>query len=113
MPLHIQLIMYSPIIGLAIATFLYVRYRRPARTGKPLSAFVYFPIVAIAGFAGFHGGKFSGILIACVVPEEPGNLCGLFGYFVTGPAACTLVMILTGFFLIRYARRRAQSTEPA
>ena len=113
MPLHIKLVMYSPIIGLAITIILYVHYRTSANSARPLSIFVYFPIVALAGLAGFQASKYAGMWIACTIPDEPGNLCGLFGYFVTGPAGCTLLMILTAYLLIRHARRPMKAEERA
>jgi len=45
-------------------------------------------------------GAGTGIFFACMVPAEPGNLCGLLGIFITGPIGA-LIGIVAGFYFSR------------
>jgi hypothetical protein len=105
--------MYSPIIGLGIAILVYINYRRSTKSVKPLSLFWYFPVVVLTGVIAYLIGKYAGIWIACSLPEEPGNLCGLYGYLVTGPAACTMAMILAALLTVWHAQHPGRDANPA
>jgi hypothetical protein len=86
----------SPFIAIVFAVVLYARHRRliEAEGRVPIVAYVLAAII-FAGIAGFCGMLW-GVRVAC---PEAGNLCGLFGVFVTGPIAALLAVILVGLAL--------------
>ncbi len=42
-------------------------------------------LIFLGGVAGFIGGYFAGVVVACdwLIPNS--NLCGIYGVFLTGP----------------------------
>jgi len=79
------------------AVFLYKRER--ARVGS----LAYILILLVCAVVAFMFGLSSGINLACV-QYPSGNLCGLFGFFVAGPLASSLTVILVSL-LMRLADR--------
>jgi hypothetical protein len=55
----------------------------------------YVLAIIVSGVIGGYLGLFFGVERACSVPK-PGNLCGLWGFFVTGPIAFSLSVLLIG-----------------
>ena len=85
----------SPIVAIVAAVLLYVRHRNRVEPGRRVPAIGYaLAILICAAVAGYAGLVF-GIQQACDAPKA-GNLCGLWGFFVTGPLASALAMLLVG-----------------
>ena len=66
-----------------------------------------------SGLLAYAVCKYVGIVAACTLPENPGNLCGLTGYFVTGPLGAIVAMVGMAWYLGRPERRASgdQSEE--
>jgi hypothetical protein len=79
----------SPLIAMIVAFALYVRHRERIEAERriPVVAYVFALIVTAvpAGFFGMLGGN----VLAC---PKAGNLCGLYGVFVTGPLSFSLAI---------------------
>jgi len=85
----------SPIATLVTAGILYARHRNRVEPERRVPVIGYVLAVIIAGAIGGYFGLFFGVERACSVPK-PGNLCGLWGFFVTGPLAFSLAVLLIG-----------------
>src|SRR5438270_13771061 len=80
----------SVLIALVAAFVLYARYAGRVEPERRVHFLVYlFLILVVGGISGF-AGTIEGVEIAC---PEAGNLCGLFGFFVTGPVAVALAIL--------------------
>ena len=84
----------SPLAAIFFAVRFYAvhRRRRPERNRR-LPVPVYVVILLVCAIISFPFGLFLGIRAACSGPAA-GNLCGLFGFFVTGPFASSLTIFL-------------------
>jgi hypothetical protein len=84
----------SPLPAIFFAVHFYTihRRRRPGR-GRRLPVVTYVVVLLVCAIIAFPFGLFLGIDAACSGPGA-GNLCGLFGFFVTGPFASSLVTFL-------------------
>jgi len=85
----------SPIAAIVAAIILYARHRNRVEPERRVPAIAYALAVIVSGAIGGYFGFFFGIERACSVPK-PGNLCGLWGFFVTGPIAFSLAVLLIG-----------------
>jgi hypothetical protein len=81
-----------PTIFFAVRFYTIYRRRRPGR-GRRLPVVTYVVVLLVCAIIAFPFGLFLGIDAACSGPGA-GNLCGLFGFFVTGPFASSLVTFL-------------------
>lgn len=88
----------SPLAAIVGAIALYGRHRDRVEPDRriPVGAYV-FAVIAGGVVAGFFG-LFWGIGQACYGPTAP-NLCGLWGFFVTGPMAFALAVLAIGLAL--------------
>jgi hypothetical protein len=95
-PLLWALAFLSPIVAIFFAVRLYAIHcrRRPER-GRRFPIVAYILILLVCAVVAFPFGAFWGISQACSTPAS-GNLCGLFGFFVTGPFASSLAIFLVG-----------------
>jgi hypothetical protein len=59
----------------------------------------YFLVAGIVGLGAGYLGTWWGVLWAC--HPGAGNLCGLFGFFVSGPIAGIVTFILVAVVLFR------------
>jgi len=84
----------SPLPAIFFAARFYAvhRRRRPERDRR-LPVIAYVVVLLICSIIAFPFGLFFGISAACADPGA-GNLCGLFGFFVTGPFASSLAIVL-------------------
>ena len=84
----------SPLAAIFFAVRFYAvhRRRRPER-GRHLPVVAYVVVLLVCAIIAFPFGLFFGISAACS-GREAGNLCGLFGFFVTGPFASSLAIFL-------------------
>jgi hypothetical protein len=84
----------SPIPAIGCAVVIYSRHCR-ARPEHRLPGIAYILILLVCAIIAFPFGTFYGISWACSSPEC-GNLCGVFGFFVTGPFASSIAILLIG-----------------
>ena len=96
----IQLALYSPLIALVFAIFFYVLHRERVEPERRVSLVAYVLALIVCGvIAGFFG-LYVGTEIACSSPKA-GNLCGIWGFLVTGPLSCALAIFLVGLAVYR------------
>ncbi|MEJ2534223.1 MAG: hypothetical protein P8008_01790 [Gammaproteobacteria bacterium] len=108
MPLSVvRFIALLPLLAFIAAGLLYLRHRRRAAPGQAIGAPAYFATIVAAGILAFEVGKYLGIIAACTLPEDPGNLCGLTGWFLTGPLSAALVILAVAALWLRKGRREA------
>jgi hypothetical protein len=87
----------SPLLATVAATVLYSRYcRKRAEADRRLKATAYALILLACAVAAYAIGVLLGISWAC---PSAGNLCGLAGFFVVGPLASALAILLAGTVL--------------
>jgi hypothetical protein len=80
----------SPFIAMIVAFALYVRHRERIEAERRIPALAYlFALIVAAAPAGFFG-MLGGNVLAC---PKAGNLCGLYGVFVTGPLSFSLAIV--------------------
>ena len=89
----------SPLLALVAAVLFYMRHRSRVEPERRVPGLAYFAAVIICGGLGGIAGVAFGIQRACSGPD-PGNLCGLWGFLVTGPLAMALVIFLVGCSLV-------------
>jgi hypothetical protein len=93
-PLLWVLAFLSPIAAIFLAARFYaVHRRRRPEPGRHLPLVAYVLVLLVCAIVVFPFGTFFGISQACA-PPGAGNLCGLFGFFVTGPFAFSLAIFL-------------------
>lgn len=87
----------SPLLATVGATVLYGRYcRKRPEADRRLRGMAYALILLACAVAAYGIGVLLGIGWAC---PSAGNLCGLAGFFVVGPVASALAILLVGSFL--------------
>jgi hypothetical protein len=80
----------SPFIAMIVAFALYLRHRERIEAERRIPALAYlFALIVAAAPAGFFG-MLGGNVLAC---PKAGNLCGLYGVFVTGPLSFSLAIV--------------------
>jgi len=86
----------SPFAAIIASFFFYARHRKLIEPERrvPIVAYVL-ALIIFGGIAGY-AGIFLGIALAC---PKAGNLCGLFGFFVTGPILFSLAIFVCGLAL--------------
>jgi hypothetical protein len=97
-PLLWFLAFLSPVAAIFFAMRFYVLHcrRRPQPDRRfPLVAYVL--VLLVCTIVAFPFGLSFGISVAC---PGFGNLCGLFGFFVTGPFASSLAMFLVSALIL-------------
>jgi len=91
----------SPVVAIFLAARFYALHcrRRPEPDRRfPLVAYIL--ILLVCAIIAFLFGLSFGISAACSTPGF-GNLCGLFGFFVTGPFASSLtIFLVSGLILL-------------
>jgi hypothetical protein len=93
-PVLWSLAFLSPLAAIFFAVLFYsVHQRRRPERDRRLPVVAYVVILLVCAIIAFPFGLFFGIGAACSGPGA-GNLCGLFGFFVTGPFASSLAMFL-------------------
>ena len=88
----------SPLIAIVPAVFLYGQHCT-ARPTHRIPALAYAFILLVCAVVAFPFGLFFGINLACSSPSAS-NLCGLAGFFVVGPLASALAIILVGWLIL-------------
>src|SRR5262249_11722318 len=86
----------SPLLALIAALALYIRHRRLIERERRVPIIAYVLTLIVCGGVAGYVGMGVGIALAC---PETGNLCGLFGVFVTGPISFSLATVGIGVAL--------------
>ncbi|MCW5575463.1 MAG: hypothetical protein KIT13_05155 [Burkholderiales bacterium] len=98
------------LLGLALLLlpvfYLSWRSARAPKKGLPLPFYLFASLGS--GVLMYGVGTAAGIWLACSSPGSS-NLCGLAGFFGLGPLLSGLVIVATAFWLVRNARRGADS----
>ena len=81
--------------AVAVAIILYARHRNRIEPERRVPTIGYALAITICGAIWGYLGLIFGIERACYGPK-PGNLCGLWGFFITGPIAFALAVLLIG-----------------
>ena len=97
-PLLMFLGLISPLVALLSAVLFYNRHRDRVEPERRVRGIAYVLAVIIGGVISGYFGVIFGIQLACNSPTS-GNLCGLWGFFVTGPLLMALAIFLTGWSL--------------
>ncbi|HXR87581.1 MAG TPA: hypothetical protein VN728_11435 [Stellaceae bacterium] len=89
-----------PVAALFSPIFFYSAHskRRP-NPERRFPVLLYIFVLLIAGVVGFFFGTIKGGEWACSFPTA-GNLCGLAGVFLTGPAAAAFAMAAVGSLIL-------------
>jgi hypothetical protein len=94
-PLLMILGLISPLVALVFAFVFYSRHRDRVEAERCVPGIAYILAVIVCGIIAGYLGLISGINLACSSPTS-GNLCGLWGFFVTGPLTMALAIFLVG-----------------
>jgi purine-cytosine permease-like protein len=100
----------SPLAAIVAAVNFFVRHRERVEPERRVPVIGYvLAIISCAAIGGYFGLVF-GIGQAC---PQLGNLCGLWGVFVTGPISFAVGILLVGVMvsLIRPATRPDESSS--
>ena len=98
---------FSPLVGIAAAVYYYIKYRDAPEPKRRPSAFLYALGVLGIAILAFLVGCFAGISVACRSPAA-GNLCGLWGFLISGPLLATAAMITFARLWMKNALRAPQ-----
>lgn len=93
--------MYLPPVALIVAFYLRARRKNSAGATPALHPVRFFFLASFAGVLGYFVGLSVGTLIACRLATSPGNLCGLYGFFFSGPISAAIVIILAALYLTK------------
>ena len=87
----------SPLLAMVCAIVFYSRYcRRRPEADRRLSGVTYALILLVCAVSAYPVGVQLGISRAC---PSAGNLCGLAGFFIGGPLASALAILLVSGLL--------------
>jgi hypothetical protein len=103
-PAFMILGLISPIAAIVAACIIYGRHCDRVEPERRVSGIGYILAIIILGVIGGFVGLFFGIDQACRGPQA-GNLCGLWGFFVTGPISFALTVLLVA--MVVYSIRPA------
>lgn len=94
----------SPVVASALAVMLYAWHCQAIPNPEErISLLVYVAVLVACAAVAFFFGLQYGVIWACSSPSA-GNLCGLAGFFIVGPLAAALA-ILVSSALMAYSRR--------
>jgi hypothetical protein len=108
-PALMMLGIIAPIAAIVVAIILYVRHRNRVARERRVPAVAYVSAIIICGAIAGYLGLVFGIRQACSVPKAA-NLCGLWGFFVSGPISCAVAIVLVGVMI---SLRRPTPRRPA
>jgi hypothetical protein len=94
----------SPVFAVGFAIYCYWLYRKgpQPKNFSHIAGLILAPLVATPVFYWLGSGL--GISVACSSTTSS-NLCGLFGFFVLGPIAATLGIIIASKLWLAHARK--------
>ncbi len=89
----------SLLAAIAAVIVLYNRHLNRVGPERRVSPIAYaLAAIVCGGIAGWYGLGLGIKLEGCSSPGS-GNLCGLWGFLVTGPISCALAIVLVGLAL--------------
>jgi hypothetical protein len=94
-PLLIGIGFISPLIALVSAIVFYGRHRERVEPEHRVPVIAFILALIVCGFGAGFLGLYLGLELACKSPN-PGNLCGLWAFLVTGPILMALGIFLVG-----------------
>jgi CDP-diglyceride synthetase len=83
----------SPIAAMVASIIFFVRHRDRVEPERRIPIIGYVLAIVVCAAIGGYFGVLFGIKQAC---PQLGNLCGLWGFFVTGPICLALGILLVG-----------------
>jgi hypothetical protein len=86
----------SPVAAIIAASVLFARHRDRVEPERRVPVIGFILATSICGAIGGTFGLLLGIGLAC---PEMGNLCGLWGFLVTGPIFFALGILLVGIVI--------------
>ena len=93
---NVSLLMF--LLSYPFVRVLFNRHRDRVEPERRVRAIAYVLAVIICGVISGYFGVIFGIQLACSSPTSS-NLCGLWGFFVTGPLLMALAIFLIGWSL--------------
>lgn len=97
-PLLMFLGLISPLVAVLFAFVFYFRHRDRVEPERRVPGIAYVLALIVCGVIAGYFGFISGINLACNSATSS-NLCGLWGFFVTGPLTMALAIFLVGWSL--------------
>ena len=97
-PVLMFLGLISPLVALLSAVLFYTHHRDRVEPERRVPAIAYVLAVIVCGIIFGYFGLVLGIRLACNSPTSS-NLCGLWGFFVTGPLLMALAIFLVGLLV--------------
>jgi hypothetical protein len=85
----------SPLVALVSTVLFYAHHRARVEPERRVSTVAYVLAVIVCAVIGGCFGLYFGIRLACNSPTSS-NLCGLWGFFVTGPLLMAVAIFLVG-----------------
>jgi len=105
-PLFLIVGLFSPICSIVGAVVFYVWHSERVGRANRIPVLAYILVITICGVAGGYLGLSVGIAKACGGANAD-NLCGLWGFLVTGPVAfAASVLLASGIFALAIGRTR-------
>ena len=97
-PIFMLLGFLMPCAAIVSAFLFYAHHRNRIEPDRRIPAVAFALAVIVCGAIGGYFGLLFGIERACYGPAAP-NLCGLWGFLVTGPIAFALTILTLGLAL--------------
>jgi hypothetical protein len=94
----------SPVFAVGFAIYCYWRYRKGPQPKRPFHIAGLILALLVAAPVFYWLGSGLGISVACSSTTSS-NLCGLFGFFVLGPIAAALAIIIASKIWLSHARK--------
>ena len=103
-----------PFAGIGSALLFYLRHRNRVEPERRVPVALYLLAVVVCGGIAGVLGIVLGIQWGCSIAGA-GNLCGLVGFLIVGPIACTVAIVLVGLALslIRPAPKPTRGDVPS
>ena len=89
----------SPVAAFITAMVLYDRHCERVGPGREANGCLFIVALIAGAVVGMFFGCLFGVAAAC--GPNAGNLCGLFGFFITGPFGAAVLIILVSLALPR------------
>jgi hypothetical protein len=100
----------SPIIAIVLAGSFYAMHRRRHEPAQRFPLVPYVLILLVCAVVAFWLGMVRGSAWACSIPSS-GNLCGLFGVFISGPLTASLAVTVLGWALLGFPTSMRRVSE--
>ena len=95
----------SPVFAIGFAIHYYRLNRKASQPKQPFPIVGFILALLVSALVFYWLGVGLGISVAC--SSSSSNLCGLFGFFVLGPVASSIAIIVVAKILSANARKSA------